>query len=143
MTSISVGSISIASTPGASASVPSNSVPVASASMESPPCTSTSHATCRKLISMKRKTTEAKGFVKPKTVPRKSAQQKGKKVRGDLPVYICSVCKNVCKEPEQIKDPKEYSVGCDSCSLWYHWDCQNITASPVGDWFCPLCINDQ
>ena len=81
---------------------------------------------------------------KPNMPPQKrqkSRKKKQKKLRGGQPVYMCGTCAKACKDADKIKTDAEFSVGCDGCSIWFHWSCQNIMTAPTGDWFCTECQN--
>ena len=74
----------------------------------------------------KRKATEVKRQTKKcKTMPH---------------IYFCAVCKE-----QLVNEPKTYdesSIGCDSCPLWFHFNCVGLSKSFDADsnkWYCCNC----
>ena len=50
------------------------------------------------------------------------------------PRYFCGRCTN------PIDDDTEDSILCDSCLIWYHYQCVNIKKKPKSKhWFCRSC----
>ena len=50
------------------------------------------------------------------------------------PCYFCGRCTN------PIDDDTEDSILCDSCLIWYHYQCMNTRNKPKSkNWFCHSC----
>ena len=60
----------------------------------------------------------------------------------DNPNKLCKECAcNVCGG----KDRPGENLMCDECEYCYHMDCLDppLDAIPDGDWYCPVCKNDE
>jgi len=51
----------------------------------------------------------------------------------------------VCRMPDDGRELIACESGADDCPYngWFHLACQNITAVPEGEWWCPLCRQDR
>uniref|UniRef100_A0A8C6SKJ6 SWIM-type domain-containing protein n=1 Tax=Neogobius melanostomus TaxID=47308 RepID=A0A8C6SKJ6_9GOBI len=56
------------------------------------------------------------------------------------PVYLCGVCKKICKESEEMTENDDNSVECDRCSTWHHWGCVGFDVGIIDNyWVCLWC----
>ena len=60
---------------------------------------------------------------KTKTTSRRATKRK----QPERPVYVCDVCLNQCEDVCQFEsDFSKFSIGCDACKRWFHWQCVGI-----------------
>lgn len=61
----------------------------------------------------------------------------------DAAQSVCIVCDKICKAEDEIKLSKDYSVGCDICSRWFHLPCVKLNRKSKElkwpQWFCKNC----
>ena len=62
-------------------------------------------------------------------------------------IVFCGVCDNVLLESHEISEKEEQnfnSVQCNSCQLWYHLKCENLSVTEAENlpekWLCASCI---
>ena len=60
-------------------------------------------------------------------------------------LYFCASCDKVVLEQSEVNTDEENSVCCDSCDLWWHMSCANVTSDDVAgvEWICKKCIEDM
>lgn len=55
-------------------------------------------------------------------------------LHADIDEIYCQICLRTTPESSMLL--------CDHCNNGYHLECLHIPRIPIGNWFCPECIND-
>jgi hypothetical protein len=60
-------------------------------------------------------------------------------------ICFCPSCSKPCLEPNEIEkdEENENSICCDSCGMWYHWQCVNLQSegSQETKFVCLTCTS--
>ncbi|XP_053373009.1 uncharacterized protein LOC128546478 [Mercenaria mercenaria] len=63
---------------------------------------------------------------------------------GEEEFTFCPVCSDICLPCGEITISSDNSICCNTCQLWFHWKCVNLTHSQVPEeWFCDSCSGEQ